>query len=224
MRRVFFGVALAITFVELYRCANIRPESSRFHPLLSAEITRRLDQYDPLCAEVMGVTGFPFTAGLQRRFDGSDPVDAVLPPRDPLNVKWRDLVAAGLLHETEERDLEQQLTGYRYELTARGRELYREAAWPGGETRAHFCLGRTALSQVLEIGKPYYTVEGLNVPARYQLIGREAQPELYDGRTAAALNLKPPTRWASGEILFPEARGLLVLQRETDKVLGWDPY
>lgn len=223
MHRLIYTLALLAMLYGLYRCAHIRPEDTRFHAILSAEIARLNEEYNPLCAELSGVEGFPHVAPLARHyFDRDEESAEPPPPADPLGLRWRELVAAGLLTESEALDPGLRLEGYRYELTAKGHALYREHRLPTGVVRARFCLGRPVLKQILAIGKPTYSIEGLNVPARYLLKVERARPEFYDG-TAQALHLALPPRSPEGELLYPEVRAVFVLQRDTDKVLSWNP-
>lgn len=220
MRRIIFSLAMLGTGYGLYTCAGIAPEDTRFHPVIAAEIARSNHHSNQLCAMLMGVEEFPYTAPFRR---GYRPHDETPPePEDMMSgLKWRDLVEAGLLYESEHRDLNLDLDGYTYELTPKGRALYSPYEYPTGRKEARFCIGRPVLKQILAIGKGAYSIEGLNLPVRFVLKVERALPEFYDG-TAKALDIKLPTRSDTGELLFPEVNAVFVLERETDKVLHWD--
>lgn len=226
-RAIFLVVALAVMF-GLYRCALVKPEQTKYHAMLTTEITRIVDEENPLCREIPLVEGFPFVAGLEYRgyqsaYASQEEAENAPPPapHNPLSVKWRDLVAAGLLTEAEKRDLDLNLVGYEYDLTPRGREFYSQRSLPKGKTVARFCLGKTVLKQINAISKPVYSIEGLNVTAKYILQVPSPSPELY-GNIAQALDIKAPRRSAEGgEVLFPETTATFVFHRETGKLVNW---
>ncbi|HEX6591423.1 MAG TPA: hypothetical protein VF050_05455, partial [Moraxellaceae bacterium] len=191
-RAIFLVVALGVMF-GLYRCAMVKPEQTKYHAMLTTEITRIADEENPLCRDIPLVEGFPFVAGLEYRGFQSgyaseeEAEDAPRPgPHNPLSVKWRDLVAAGLLTEAEKLDLDLNLVGYEYDLTPRGREFYSQRSLPTDKTMARFCLGKTVLKQINAISKPVYSIEGLNVTAKYVLQVPSPGPDLY-GDVAQAL-------------------------------------
>lgn len=226
MKRIVLAAAMAATAFSLYRCAGAAPERSKYRGIFATALAQQLEQFNPLCAEPFGVKGFPHQASANWRGwttrppAGSRPEDAPRPPPDdPLGFKWRDLVAAGLVYESEHLDLNLYFDGYVYELSPKGRAIYSERRRSSGETQARFCLGKPSLKEVLAIGKPAYTVEGLTVPVRYVLRIDPVSPQLFDG-TARALGLSVPTRAPSGEVLYPEATAHMTLARDSDKVLS----
>lgn len=221
-RLIFALVAIAVMF-GLARCSKIKPEETKFHSVLEAEIKRINEEENPLCADLYPVQAFPYEARLKYNgYSGRDSENERKYPEDPLMVKWKDLVAFGLVTESEKLDLDLKPAGYTYELTAKGRELYAPRTLPSGQQRARFCLGKPELKQISAISKPVYSVEGLNVTAKYTLKVPSVSPLLYDG-TAQALGLKVPTRATSGEILYPDVVATFVLSRDTGKVLSWQP-
>ncbi len=209
---------MAVVF-GLFRCARISPEETRFHSILVAEINRINEDENPLCADLFPVQEFPYLARIKYR--GYDDSQSAAPlPEDPLRVKWKDMVAAGLVTESAKIDLDLKPAGYSYELTSKGRGLYSRQVLPSGRKRARFCIGKPVLRRISAISKPVYSIEGLNVTAKYTLKVEGGNPALYDG-TAQALGLKVPTRATSGEILFQDIVATFVLQRDTGKLLSW---
>lgn len=226
MNRAIFTVFAVLVMFGLYRCATIKPEDTKYHAILTTEINRIYQEESPLCQGISLVKGFPHVAPLKYNayvngalVHASDP--AVEPvPDDPLSVKWRDLVAAGLLRESQQLDLDLNLVGFNYELTELGRELYAPRTLASGETGgARFCIGKASLKQIIAISKPVYSIEGLNVTAKY-IIKVDPAPHLYDD-VAKALDIKVPTRAPSGEILYPEATSTFVFNRDTGKLVNW---
>lgn len=227
MNRIIFTVVAALVMFGLYRCAMIKPEDTKYHAILTTEINRIVHEENPLCQDISLVEGFPHVAPLKYNayvngalVHQSEPGVEQLPD-DPLTVKWRDLVAAGLLTESQKIDLDMNLVGFNYELTALGRELYSPRQLKSGKGGARFCIGTVALKQINAISKPVYSIEGLNVTARYVLKVNPA-PHLYDD-VARALNIKVPTRAPSGEILYPETTATFVFNRDTGKLVNWEP-
>lgn len=226
MKRMIFAAAMAATVFGLYRCANVAPEHSKYRPLFAAALAKQLETFNPLCAEPFGVPAFPFQAAADWRGwstrppAGSTPDQSPRPPPDnPLVFKWRDLVAAGVVYESEHLDLDLNFDGYVYELSPKGRGLYSQVTRKDGRPQARLCLGKPVLKEVLAIGKPAYTVAGLEVPVRYVLKVDNPSPLLYDG-TAKALGLTVPTRSPSGEVLYPETVAVMTLARGTDDVIS----
>lgn len=221
MSRIIFSLAVLATGFGLYKCAAIKPEQTRYHPIIAAEIARSNHAGNPLCRTLMGIESLPHTTGLRRPYEEGDTTPPE--PEDMLGgIKWRTLRDAGLVYESEHRDHSLTVDGFTYELTPKGRALYSQIEYPTGKKEARFCLGRPILKEILAIGKGEYSIEGLNLPVRYVLKVERALPEFHDG-TAGALDIKLPTRSDSGELLFPEATAVFVLERETDKVLYWEP-
>lgn len=225
MKRIAMAAAMAATFFTLYHCAGAAPDRSKYRTIFATALAQQIGQFNPLCAEPFGVKGFPHQAAADWRGwttrppANSTPEEAPRPPPDnPLAFKWRDLVAAGLVYESEHLDLDLNFDGYVYELSPRGRAIYSERKLKSGETQARFCVGKPALKEVLAIGKPSYTVAGLAVPVRYVLKIDPVSPQLYDG-TAKALGLHVPGRSPSGEVLYPEARAVMTLARDSDRVI-----
>ncbi|MDI1302655.1 MAG: hypothetical protein PSX71_12175 [bacterium] len=219
MNRLVFALAMMAVVFGISRCARIKPEETRFHAILVAEINRINEEENPLCADLYPVQAFPYLARIKSR--GYDDSQSAAPlPEDPLRVKWKDMVAAGLVTESAKIDLDLKPAGYSYELTSKGRGIYSPQVLPSGQKRARFCIGKPVLRQISAISKPAYSIEGLNVTAKYTLKVEGGSPALYDG-TAQALGLKVPARSASGEILFQDIVATFVLQRDTGKVLSW---
>lgn len=201
----------------LYRCALKAPATSKYQPALVQALNHDHAEENPLCAELFPVETFPYLA----RYEYSGYNSERREPSNPLRVRWRDMVDAGLLRENEQVDLDLRPVGRNYELTPKGRGLYSQRTLPSGQTRAQFCLGKLAVKDLAVVGTPTYSIEGLNVSARFTMKVIDASPALYDG-TATALDIKVPTRNPQGEIVLPEAVATFVLQRDTDKVLHWD--
>lgn len=225
MNRIILSVAMAATMFSLYRCAGTAPERSKYRDVFATALAQQLEQSNPLCAEPFGVSGFPHQAAANWRGwstrppANSRPEDAPRPPPDdPLGFKWRDLVAAGIVFESEHLDLDLLFDGYVYELSSKGRSLYSERTLANGKKQARFCLGKPVLKEILAIGKPEHSTYGLNVPVRYVLKVEPASPLLYDG-TAKALGINVPMRAPSGEVLYPEATAVMTVSRDTGKVL-----
>lgn len=231
MMRLVFLLCFSITVFGLYRCAVQAPAGSKYRGMLAEALAHDLDRGNPLCADIYPAEGFPYQAPLDRRgFRAPAPTydeygemmpvaDAPkAPPENPLRFKWRDLVKAGLLYESEHYDANLALDGYVYELSPKGRRLYSEYTLPKGDTRGHFCLGKPQLKEVLAIGKPVFSLAGLDVPVRYVIKIDPVPVELYDG-TAEALGLTVPKRSPSGEVLYPVTDAVMTLERETEKVL-----
>lgn len=223
MNRLIFTLVVIGVIFGLSRCVNIKPEDTKFHSTLVAEINRINEEENPLCTDLYPVQEFPYFAHLKYKgYRGYDDAGAKNYPEDPLRVKWKDLVASGLVTESEKIDLDLKPVGYNYELTAKGRDIYFPRILPSGQKRARFCLGKTVLRQISAIAKPVYSIEGLNLTVKYTIKVEKGNPVLYDG-TAQALGLKVPTRAPDGEIIFPEIVAVFTLHRDTGKVVSWQP-
>lgn len=222
-RLIFFLVTVGVIF-GFSRCAKIKPEDTKYHSILVAELSRMNKEENFLCTDLYPVEEFPYMAKINgSNYSGDFESENVkAPPEDPLGVKWRDLVAVNLVRESERIDFDSKVVGYDYELTAKGRELYSQRTLSSGKKRAFFCLGKPVIKQIAEIRKRGYSIQGLDLIVRYTLKLESGGRYLYDG-TAKALGLKVPTRENSGEIVFPETNAVVILQRHTDKVLSWEP-
>lgn len=192
----------------------------RYEALVGQAIARLSEEENPLCASLLGVEGFPYTAGL-RRPPGStlSETEDPPPPQDLISgQRWRDLVAAGLVTEAEHRGPDRLLSGYTYELTAKGRALYSERQLTRAEKAARFCLGQPELKRIVSIAAPVRRGDELELPARYVLQVPEPRPELSDG-TAQALGLELPPAGKDGALLLPEIQAVFVLDAAGKQVL-----
>lgn len=218
MKRALLLIALLAIATGLYLHFRANAGPARFHDALVAEIARRSVEDNPLCASLAGVDGFPYTATLQRRADGERSNAPPPPPRDLLSgQRWRDLVAAGLVTETEHRSANHLLTGYTYALTDRGRALYAERPLPKGGKEVRFCLGQPMLKRITAIESTRPRGEELEVPVRYVLKVEAAGPELSDGK-ATALGIRVPPHSTGGELDLPEMHAVFVLDRKSGQV------
>lgn len=214
MGRLLFALAMMAMVFGFYRCAHSARESSRYQPLLTQALEHDIDTGNPLCQDLYPVERFPYLARVTYDYQGHE-----RPPQEPLQAKWEDLVAAGLLRVSPQTGLDLKTEGYVYELTEKGRDLYQPRQLPAGGERARFCLGRPVVKSLEIVSVPGYNIQGLQVVARYVLAVPKPSPLLFDD-TAAALNLHAPHRNAQGAVEYPPAVAVFTLERGTDKVVS----